>query len=152
MYEQQMQLSYRRTALSGASSIGLVIALCDTLSGNLRRAVAAIVRGDIGKRCAELNHAFLVVGQLESMIDKQPGDPLADSLATFYAYLRSKMLEASIQQSASVLEAQIDLVLQIRAAWQQRESATPQRLESASLIAETTSLATAGRSGFSQSV
>ena len=125
MYGQQTELSYRRSALAGATPMGLLIAMYDTLSGNLGRAAQAIRRGDIEKRCAEMNYALLVIGQLESMVDPQSGAELAGNLSLFYSYLRSKMLEASIQQSASLLEEQIQLVLQVRSAWQQRDAAAP---------------------------
>ena len=125
MYGHQRELSYRRSALAGATPIGLIIAMYDTLSGNLGRAASAIRSGDIERRCAELNHALLVIGQLESMVKPQSGEELASNLSLFYAYLRSKVLEASIHQSASLLEEQIQLVLQVRSAWQQRDSAAP---------------------------
>jgi len=55
---------------------------------------------DIEKRCKELNHAALVVGQLESWLDMKNGGEPARNLSRFYAYLRAKMLEASMKQSA----------------------------------------------------
>src|ERR1700733_2365814 len=116
----ETELSYRRSAISGASPIGLVIALYDTLSGDLRRAATAIRSNDIERRCNELNHATLVLGQLENWIDKNSGEELARNLTTFYTYVRSKMLEASFKKSAGVLDELIDLVLQVRTAWQQR--------------------------------
>jgi flagellar protein FliS len=117
----RIELSYRKAAVEGASPIGLVIALYDTLSGNLRRAANAIRTNSIEKRCAELNHATLVLGQLEDWIDKVNGGDLAQNLSQFYAHLRAKLFEASIKKSAPILEAQIDLILQIRGAWQQRD-------------------------------
>ena len=62
-------LSYRRVAIAGATTIGLMIALFDTLVGDLRRAAAALRKGDIETRCREMNHAALVISQLESWID-----------------------------------------------------------------------------------
>lgn len=122
----ETELSYRKTAVSGASPLGLVIALYDTLSGDLRRAAAAIRNNDIQKRCAELNHASIVLGQLESWVDKQDGEDLAQSLSSFYGYLRAKMMDASVKQSAEILEAQIELISEVRSAWQQRDAAAPQ--------------------------
>lgn len=122
----QTELSYRRSAIAGASPIGLVIALYDTLSGDLRRAATAIRSDDIERRCHELNHATLVLGQLENWIDKNSGEELAGNLATFYTYVRSKMLEASFKKSAAVLEEVVELVLQVRTAWQQRDSTSAQ--------------------------
>ncbi len=129
MRRDNTPLSYRRAAIEGASPIGLVVALYDTLSGDLGRAAAALRANDIEQRCKHLNHALLILGHLEDWLDTTNGGDLAQSLAQFYAYLRGKLLEASLAQSAPLLEAQIELILQVRSAWQQRDlpSATPTR-------------------------
>lgn len=116
------ELSYRRSAIEGASAIGLMIALFDTLAGDLRRAAVALHNNDIQKRCNELNHATLVLGQLESWLDLKDGGESALTLSRFYAYLRAKMIEASISKSAKILEAQIDMILHVRSAWQQLDA------------------------------
>jgi flagellar protein FliS len=116
------ELSYRKSAIEGASPIGLMIVLFDTLAGDLRRAAVAIRNKDIEKRCKELNHAALVVGQLESWLDMKNGGEPARNLSRFYAYLRAKMLEASMKQSAEVLDAQIVTILQVRSTWQKYDS------------------------------
>ena len=151
MYKET-ELSYRRSAISGASPIGLVIALYDTLSGDLRRAATAIRSNDIQKRCAELNHAALVLGQLESWVDKNSGEELARDLSTFYAYLRAKMLEASLQKSAEILDTQIDLILQVRSAWQQRDAGSQSLKSSVSALmhSEAASAGSQTRIAFSQ--
>jgi flagellar protein FliS len=115
----RMELSYRRTAIEGASPMGLMIALLDTMAGDFRRASAAIRRNDIEARCKEFNHAALVIGQLESWLDLEKGGESAQTLARFYALLRAKMMEASVKQSAEVLDAQIETILHVRSAWQQ---------------------------------
>lgn len=121
MKRNETELSYRRSAIEGASPIGLVIALYDTLSGDLRRAANAIRNNDIEARCKDLNHAVLVLGQLEDWIDQKNGGELAQNLSSFYAHIRAKMMEASLNRSAKLLEAQIELILQVRSAWQQRD-------------------------------
>jgi flagellar protein FliS len=118
----QTQLSYRKSAIEGASSIGLIIVLFDTLAGDLRRAAAAIRKNDIENRCKELNHAALVLGQLESWIDINNGGESAQMLSRFYAYLRARIMEAAITKSATLLETQIDMILQVRSAWQKLDS------------------------------
>jgi flagellar protein FliS len=112
-------LSYRRSAIEGASPIGLMIALFDTLAGDLRRAAAALRKNDIETRCREFNHAALVLGQLEDWIDSKNGGESAQTLSRFYAYLRAKMMEAAGTKSAKLLETQIDMILHVRSAWQQ---------------------------------
>lgn len=115
-------LSYRKTAIEGASSIGLMIALFDTLVGDFRRAANALRKNDIEARCRELNHATLVLGQLENWLDVKNGGESAATLARFYAYLRAKMMQAAVTQSATLLEAQIDMILHVRSAWQQLDT------------------------------
>jgi flagellar protein FliS len=122
-------LSYRRVAIAGASTIGLMIALFDTLVGDLRRAAAALRKSDIEIRCREMNHAALVISQLESWVDLKNGGESAQTLSRFYAYLRAKMLEAAGAKSASLLERQIEMILHIRSAWQQLDASPPQPTE-----------------------
>jgi flagellar protein FliS len=119
------EMSYRRMAVEGASPIGLMIALFDTLVGNLRRASTALREDDIETRCKELNHAVLVLGRLESWLDLKNGGESAQTLSRFYAYLRAKMMEASMSKSAAVLDAQIDMVVHVRSAWQQLDIQAP---------------------------
>ena len=122
-------MSYRRSAIEGASTIGLMIALFDTLAGDLRRAAAAIRANDIEARCKELNHAALVLGQLENWIDLKNGGDSAQTLSRFYAYLRAKMMEAAVSKSTKLLEVQIDMILHVRSAWQQLDAAPPPQPE-----------------------
>ncbi|MGA2671854.1 MAG: flagellar export chaperone FliS [Terracidiphilus sp.] len=119
------ELTYRRTSIAGASPLGLMIALLDTMVGDFRRAADALRKNDIETRCREMNHAALVLGQLESWVDLKNGGESAQTLARFYSYLRAKMMQAAVEKSASVLEAQIDSVLHVRSAWQQLDAAPP---------------------------
>ena len=121
----EFELAYRQSSVSGASTIGMVIALYDRLSRDFRNAAAALRANDIEKRCSALNHATVILAHLDNWIDRENGGDLASNLTSFYSYLRSKMLEASIQQSASLLEAQIQLISQVRSAWQQKDSMDP---------------------------
>lgn len=117
--------AYRNSSIGGASPIGLMIVLFDTLAADLRRAAIAISQNDIERRCKELNHATLVIGRLESWIDLEHGGESAQNLSRFYACLRAKMMEASATMSAAVLNVQIDMILQVRSAWQQLDVSTP---------------------------
>jgi len=103
----------------------LMIVLFDTLVGDLRRACGALRKNDIEERCKELNHAALVLGQLESWVDLKNGGESAETLTRFYSYVRAKMLEASINKSAAVLEKQIEMILHVRSAWQQLDGSPP---------------------------
>jgi len=99
------------------------------LAGDLRRASGAIRKNDIEVRCKELNHAALVLGQLEAWVDLKKGGESAQTLSRFYSYIRAKMIEASASKSAALLEAQIEMVLHVRSAWQLLDAAPPLPME-----------------------
>lgn len=125
-------LIYRKSAAEGASGFGLLIALYDTLAGDLRRAADAERENDISRRSREVSHALLVIGHLEDWIDQGGGGTLADQLVAFYASLRRELLEAQVRRSARLLELQMARVLELREMWQQFElravSAVPEIL------------------------
>jgi flagellar secretion chaperone FliS len=124
MKKNQAQLTYLRAAVRNATSVGLVVILYDLLVGDLERAVAAIAKGDIEKRSAELRHAFLVLQQLEGSLQKETGGEAAQNLANFYSALRCKILEAQIKVNPETLKRQIELILSVRKAWEQVDPAT----------------------------
>jgi flagellar protein FliS len=115
------ELAYRKTAVEGASGFGLLIALYDTLVGNLRRAADAQRKNDIPTRCHEINHALLVIGYLEDWIDRENGGELARKLVAFYTNLRATLIEAQARKSAEVLEREMAVILAIRGTWQDLE-------------------------------
>ncbi len=119
----QTSLAYRKVAVEGASGFGLLIALYDTLAGDLRRAAVAQREGKIEKRTQELKHALLVLANLQNWVDADSGD-LARQLARYYARLRKKIMEAQVKQSAGILETEMAETLRIRQIWQNLDQRT----------------------------
>lgn len=117
-----VELTYRKTAAaSGASGLGLLIALYDTIAGSLRRAADAERNNDIEKRCREVNHALMVVGYLEDRLTQGESGELAEQLKALYHSLRRTLIAAQAKRSAALLEQQMAEVLKIRAYWQSLE-------------------------------
>lgn len=112
------EITYRNCSISGASPIGLLLALFDRLAADMGRAAAAIRRNDIESRCNEINHALIIVGQLESWVDHEKGGDYARQVGSFYGYIRAKLMEASIKQSPEILEGLIESILHVRSSWQ----------------------------------
>lgn len=122
----RIDLAYRQTAAQGASGFGLLIALYDTLAGNLQRAAEAERANDLDRRGEEVRHALLVLAHLEDWVRRGPGGELADQLVAFYASVRRNMINAQLQRSAVLLEQQMTKVLQIRGYWQQADATATQ--------------------------
>jgi flagellar secretion chaperone FliS len=110
-------LAYRKSAVQGASGISLLIALYDTLAGDLRRGAAAQRAGSREDRSKELKHALMVVGCLQNWVDAESGD-LAKRLIAFYAGLRRRIIEAQVKESAQMLDEMMADVLNLRETWQ----------------------------------
>jgi flagellar protein FliS len=117
MKKSQTELTYLRAAAQNATPSGLVIILYDLLVHDLEQAIALFP--EVEKRTAEINHAFLVLQQLEGSLDMENGKDAARNLSAFYSVLRSKILEAQIKANPEMLRQQIQLVLEVRQAWQQ---------------------------------
>jgi len=109
---------YQRAAVAGATPVGLVVLLYERLIADLTRAVAAMEKGDVETRVAGINHAFLILAQLEGSLDARQAPEAARTQALFYSVVRAKILEAHLKSSRQMLEEQITLLNDVRAAWE----------------------------------
>lgn len=116
--------SYRESSVRGANPVRLVIILYEQAIEDLRCAVLALERGDIEARTRQINHALLVIAQLQSSLDMERGGEVARSLARFYGALRAGLAEAQQKQSAALLEQQISQLAEVHEAWLEVERAT----------------------------
>ena len=118
MNDTSTEQAYRKASLCSASPAGLLVLLCDRLASDLQRAIAAIHFQDVEARVAEIQHALLVIQQLEATVDPGLGT-LARKLSLFYAQTRKAIFEAHMQVSVPRLQKQIESVLELRRIWQQ---------------------------------
>jgi flagellin-specific chaperone FliS len=113
------ELYYRKTAAaSSGGGLGLLIALYDTLAGDLRRMAEAERGNDLLHRCREANHALLVIGCLDDCVTRGSSGELADQLTAFYASLRAAIVTAQAKRLPELIEEQMGRVLKVREAWQ----------------------------------
>jgi flagellar protein FliS len=116
--------SYREAAVRGASPMRLVLCLYEQAIEDLRRAVAALTTGDIETRTRLINHALMVIGQLQGTLDMEHGGAVAKNLKRFYVLLRAGLVEAQGKQSRNILEQQISQLTTVYEAWQEVERRT----------------------------
>jgi len=112
------EVQYRQTAATGSDGLSLLIALYDTLAGDLRRGADAERSNNIGERCKQLNHALLVIGFLENQVNKGTEGDLYQMLIAFYGRLRRRIIESQAKRLPEILEQEMAQVLKIRATWQ----------------------------------
>jgi flagellar secretion chaperone FliS len=140
----QAKTSYREAAVRGASPVQLVICLYEQAIEDLRRAILAQEKGDIEARTRRINHALMVLGQLQGTLDKQRGGEVALSLERFYTAVRAGLIEAQLMQSTRILEQQILQLAIVHEAWLEVERAMvvakPPSAEPAQPLPEASSL------------
>ena len=113
---------YRQVAAEGATYIGLLTVVLDSLAEDLRLAGLAAARHDIPARCSASNHAFLLLGHLESWAADLDEPALKSSLLTFYTYLRSTLLTLQAETRTQPFLDLATHVTQLRITWQTKES------------------------------
>jgi len=110
-------LAYREAASLGASPLGVVVLLYDRLVQDIHAAIAAMKANQLEARSAAVNHALLILQQLQGRLDFTAGGVAARQLDGFYGHIRGKLLEAQIRQSPEMMMAQAQALLQVREGW-----------------------------------
>jgi flagellar protein FliS len=121
MNQQQIAGQYRQRSAQGVNRVGLVVRLYDAIIEDLRRALEALRAGDVERRTAAVNHALLILAELESVLDHRQGGQVARRLEGFYRVTRALLVEAHGRASAAQMERLMGLFLPVRQAWQQAE-------------------------------
>jgi flagellar protein FliS len=130
--------AYHQASAFGASPVGQVVALYDTVLRDLHRGIAAIDTGQIEKRVNSSNHALVVIGELQSVLDFERGGEPARNLSNFYNIARAMIVNASMTSSREKLQELIAMFTRLRAAWSHVErtlrssSEAPQEFPNAS--------------------
>src|SRR5271157_872632 len=129
-------LAYREAASLGASPLGVVVLLYDRLVQDIHRSVAAMRSDDVEARSAHVNHALLILQELQGMLDFSGGEAAARQLDTFYSHIRGKLLEAQIRRSPDLLLQQAQALLQVRACWAQIDGGSSEATPESPVLSE----------------
>lgn len=109
--------SYRQSEVQGGSPVQLVILLYEQLIKDLRIAADAMQANNIERRTAEIDHALVVIAQLQGTLNKEKGGEVAANLSRFYDLLRASVMQAQFNAGAQILRDQIGNLLTLREAW-----------------------------------
>jgi flagellar protein FliS len=121
MNQQDIASLYRQVSATGANPVGLVVKLYDAILEDFRRAHEAIAAGNIERRVASLNHALLIIAELEGVLDFDRGGIVARQLQGFYRVTRGLVVEANLHTNPERIEKLMTLFKPLRQAWQQVE-------------------------------
>ena len=125
MTYKSVQTAYQQSSARGATPVGQVVALYDTILRDFYRAQAAMEARNIEARTFELNHAIIVIGELQNVLNFERGGEAAMRLKSFYEVARTMILEVSVSPSDEGLKRLIDIFLPVRQAWKQVSEQLP---------------------------
>lgn len=123
MYERKGIHAYKKDSLKSdlaAADPHRIIQLL--LQGALERLAlgkGCIERGDWEGKSAALTRAIEIVNALRDALDRDANPELVDNLASLYDYMVVRINEASVKKDISMIDEVIELILQIKSAWDQ---------------------------------
>jgi flagellar secretion chaperone FliS len=109
--------AYRQSEITGDNPVHLIVLLYDQLLRDLRSALNAFDKQDIPARCNELDHALLVLAQLQGTLNHESGGDVAQTLDRFYCLVRAELLRATVEGSPEPIQKQWQNILGVREAW-----------------------------------
>lgn len=119
--QEEIASFYRQISVNGANPAGMVLRLYDRILEDFRRASEANAAGNIERRVASLNHALLIIAELEGVLDFERGGLVARQLRGFYRVARSLIVEANVRPTPQSIQRLTDLFVPLRQAWQKVE-------------------------------
>jgi flagellar protein FliS len=126
---------YQDNAVQGAAPIDLVVILYDAAIEDMRRSLTAMKKGEIEARTAAVQHALIILQQLQGTLDFERGGSSARQFEQFYNLVRAKLLEAQLRSSPELMQQQIRFMSEVRDCWLQAKRMLQPRQGSGAVIA-----------------
>ena len=117
MSSRDAATTYHQATAVGASAVGQIVALYDAILRDLHRALAAGEGGQIETRVNNTNHALVIIGELQGVLDFERGGEAARNLSNFYNVMRAMVTHASMTNSREEFLELISHFARLRAAW-----------------------------------
>lgn len=100
-----------------ASPHRLVQVLMEGALDKVATAKGCIERNDLAGKSRHITWAMSIINGLRTSLDMETGGEIAANLEDLYAYMTRRMIDASAQNDADALGEVIDLLLEIKGAW-----------------------------------
>ncbi|MFI3138342.1 MAG: flagellar export chaperone FliS [Methylococcaceae bacterium] len=100
-----------------ASPHQLIQMLMEGLISRINAAKGAIEQHDFEAKSIFISKAIGIVGGLNEAIDKKQGGVIAENLSDLYAYMSTRLLLASAENSIEKLNEVASLMREVKSAW-----------------------------------
>jgi len=124
-------LEYRKSAVGGASPVGLVVMLYDGALRFMERGKIAIAAHDLAAQNEALQKAQRIVLELMGALDMRKGGEIAQNLLGLYGFVLSELVAANTDDDATRVDNAVQTMTELRAGWAELESRTVASVEGA---------------------
>lgn len=100
-----------------ASPHRLVQMLMEGALEKVATAKGCIERNDLAGKSQQITWAMSIINGLRASLDMESGGAIAVNLDDLYNYMTRRLIDASVQNDAAALAEVIDLMLEIKGAW-----------------------------------
>lgn len=108
---------YRKSAVSSASPLQLVIMLYDGALRCMETAKKEMHEGNLFHQNAQLVKAQKILAELMSSLDMQKGGDIAQNLFSLYSYVYNQLVTANVDNSPAGIDQGIQVLSQLRVSW-----------------------------------
>ncbi|MGH8178236.1 MAG: flagellar export chaperone FliS [Steroidobacter sp.] len=103
--------------VAASDSHRLIVMLMDGALERITAARGCMQRGDTVEKARLLNRAVSIIGELRASLDMKSGGQIAGNLAELYDYMCRRLLKATSENRAEMLDEVCSLLHEIRGAW-----------------------------------
>jgi flagellar protein FliS len=114
-----LRQAYLASHIQTADSLTLVRILYDHAWHSTKKARELLRSGDIAGRSRAISQAGEALGLLTSFLDPDRDDEITRNLLGLYSYMQTRLLEANLKQSDTLLAEVENLLTPLRSAWAQ---------------------------------
>ncbi len=94
---------YKAVQVTTSSPGELLVALYDGLFRFLRGAEAALEAGERARACENIDRAHAIVSEFAASLESAHAPELCDTLRSLYFFCMDRLVEANVQQNASLV-------------------------------------------------
>ena len=114
--QNDTSLQYRQVQVETSTTLDLVLMAYDSIIDNLNQALEALEVKSYDVFNDKLTKSQQIVEALDDGLDDSQGE-LPTLLASFYSFVRGKLIESNMDKSSNGVKEVISLVEQIRESW-----------------------------------
>ena len=107
-----------QTRMRSSAPLELVVLLSDAALQSAATAREAMVKRDIRTRRAALSRMLAIIAELQKTLDIEKGGRIARDLDRLYAWVTSRLIDATVQQTVRPIDDAVRVLEPLRDAWQ----------------------------------